>query len=281
MEPTRTPSAGKGWEARLGRLPVLPRLVRLLRARHREIGRQMDVLRRSLVSLAESPMTATGEILERARRDVTTLTDAAEYRGLYRSEEMLYWLHLPGWIGEWAAQNPPRRILDIGSGYGTLSAFASMLTGAQVFCLDNEPQRISEALRAKHRLTVARGNIEQVPIPWTGPMDAVILTEIIEHFNFHPVATMQKIAAHMGRDARLFLSTPDAASWGRVPDGYRSYRDMPPPDPDAATIDLHIYQYTETELRQVLDDSGFVVLRLERAPGRWGFHLNVEAQTAP
>ena len=277
--PKPAPEAGESWRARLLRqVPYLGKYVHARRERHQTMGWQIETLRRLMVTVAESPVTAAGESLEQARREVTALTDSDEYRGLYRSEEMLYWLHIPGWIGEWAKGKQVRRILDIGAGYGTLSVFASLLTGAEVFCLDTEPHRISEALRAKHRLTVAGGNVEQISIPWPRPMDAVVMTEVIEHFNFHPVPTMRKIAEVLAPGGRLFLSTPDAASWGRVAESYASYRDMPLPDPVAPTRDIHIYQFTEDEIRTVLADSGFVVRRLERAPGRWGFHLDVEAE---
>ncbi len=279
--PKPNTEATPGWRARLlRRIPYLGSYVSELHRRHQTLGWEVETLRQLIVTVAESSVTSAGEVLQRARRDVSALTDSEEYRGLYRSEELLYWLHIPEWFGEWATDRQVRRVLDIGSGYGTLAVFAAMLTGAEVYCLDTSAQLISERLRAKHRLAVTGGNVEQTAIPWPGPMDAVVMTEVIEHFNFHPVPTMRKVAAVIAPGGRLFLSTPDAASWGRVPNGFASYRDMPPPDPTAPTSDMHIYQFSEEELRAVLTDSGFVIRRLERAPGRWGFHLVVEAEVS-
>ena len=52
---------------------------------------------------------------------------------------------------------------------------------------------------------------------------------------------------------------------------------MPRPDPDAQWIDGHIWQYTELEIRAVLEDAGFVIKRMEHAPGVVGLHFNVWA----
>jgi SAM-dependent methyltransferase len=143
--------------------------------------------------------------------------------------------------------------------------------------LDTETHLLSQALRERHGIAVAQGNIEQTAIPWPESFDAVIMTEVIEHFNFHPVPTMRKIAQALRPGGSLFLSTPDADSWGRL-ERYSSYRDMPPPDPNVPTDDIHIYQFTEGELREVVADAGLEIKQLARAPGRWGYHLNVQAE---
>lgn len=213
-----------------------------------------------------------------AREEIAAEAAESGFPDLYRTEEVLYWLHIPGWISEWAASTRPTRILDIGAGYGTLAIFCAKLTGAAVYCLDIETHRIAESLRDANGLVVRLGSIETDSLDWADTVDAVVMTEVLEHFNFHPVPTMEKIAAALASGGRLFLSTPDSVSWGRVEDGPGSYQDLPSPDPDAPFEDRHIYQFNEDEVREVLDASGFDVLRLERAPGRWGLHLNIEAE---
>jgi SAM-dependent methyltransferase len=129
-------------------------------------------------------------------------------------------------------------------------------------------------------VTIREGNIETEDLDWAGEVDGIVMTEVLEHFNFNPIPTMRKVAAALVPGGRLFLSTPDAASWGRVQDGPSSFRDLLPPNPDTQTEDRHIYQFSEDEVRDVLTESGFRVLRFERAPGRWGVHHNVEATKA-
>ena len=265
-------NAGRGWGL-LHRLRYLTGLPRSYRAKSREI----ELLRESLVELTELPFQLFGSALDEARRAVTLHTSKAEYRDLYRAEEPLYWLHIPSWIAEFAAAAAPKRILDIGSGYGTLAVFASIVSDARVYCLDWDPERLAPSLREHYGIEVVGGNVELMDLPWDEPMDAIVMTEVIEHFNFHPVPTMARVARALTPGGRLFLSTPDGASWGRILDPYADYRDMPFPDPDLPTVDRHVYQFEEEELRLVLDESGFEIIRLERAPGRWGFHLNVEA----
>lgn len=213
-----------------------------------------------------------------AREEIAAEAEESGFPELYRTEEVLYWLHIPGWISEWAETARPTRILDIGAGYGTLAIFCAKLTGATVACLDIETHRIAESLRDANGLVVHLGSIETDSLDWAGTVDAVVMTEVLEHFNFHPVPTMEKIAAVLVPGGRLFLSTPDSVSWGRVEEGPASYQDLPPADPGAPFEDRHIYQFTEEEVRDVLAASGFEVLRLERAPGRWGLHLNIEAE---
>jgi SAM-dependent methyltransferase len=212
-----------------------------------------------------------------SRDEIATVANQTGFPDLYRTEEILYWFHLPGWIAEWAAGVQPSRMLDIGAGYGTLALFSAKLTGATVTCLDIESHRMAESVMTPNGVTIREGNIETDSLEWAGSVDGVVMTEILEHFNFHPVPTMTKIAAALGPQGRLFLSTPDAASWGRVEDCPESYRDLPLPDAKLPTEDRHIYQFSEDEVREVLTESGFRVLRFARAPGRWGLHHNVEA----
>lgn len=262
------------WKSRLlNRLPY----VRWLRQREQAKSREIEVLRESLVRLSEAPFQSFGAALEQARQEVTAHAPVGEYALRYRAEEPLYWLPIPSWIAEWAARTGPRRILDIGSGYGTLAVFISIVTRARVFCLDTEPWRLAQPLRQRYDIEVVGGNVELIEIPWQEPMDAVLMTEVIEHFNFHPVPTMRKVAQALTPGGRLFMSTPDAASWGKLTDPYSDYRDMPYPDPALPTVDRHVYQFTEDEIVSVLNESGFEIERLTRAPGRWGLHLNVDA----
>jgi SAM-dependent methyltransferase len=245
--------------------------------RVRDLGEETASLRSALIRLTDLPFEPADEPLIRAQREITEHCTVEDYAALYRGEELLYWLHLPGWITEWAKDSGPRHIVDIGAGYGTLAVFASLTTGARVSCMDISTSLLSSAIVAAHGLEVVEGNVELTDLPWQG-VDGVLMTEVIEHFNFHPVPTMRKVHDSLAPGGRLFLSTPDAASWGRVDDPYLDYRDMPHPDPSMPIADRHVYQFTRDELIDVLEASGFRILRLDRAPGRWGFHLNVEAE---
>jgi len=251
--------------------------VRWLQARDKLRSAEIDYLRETLPVLAELVWQPWYPVLERAKQEIWANASTTGFSETFRSEEVLYWLHIPGWIAAWAETEKPSRTLDIGAGYGTLAVFVSALTGSTVHCLDFESDRIARSTADRYALRMATSNIEQTDVPWTDLMDAVVMTEVLEHFNFHPVPTMRKIAGSLRPGGRLFLSTPDAESWGKVEGSYATYQDLPLPDPLRAIEDRHVYQFNETELRDVLKDSGFRLLRLERSPGRWGLHFNVEA----
>ncbi|MEX2322622.1 MAG: class I SAM-dependent methyltransferase [Acidimicrobiia bacterium] len=261
------------------RLRLLTRLRSEYRALHRRIAsleNDLTEVRADLPTLVDFPLTPAGQLVVAAQRAVTEHAPPDAYTDLYRAEETLYWLRLPAWILEWSERAAPQRMIDIGSGYGALAVFADMATPATITCVDIDPGRITTALAASHALVVVKANVEIADVP-NPPYDGVVMTEVIEHFNFAPVPTMRRIHDAMTPGGRLFLSTPDADSWGRVPDSYSDWRDMPPADPAVTTEDRHIYQFTAEELTEVLTESGFTILRMNRSPGRWGFHLNVEA----
>jgi 2-polyprenyl-3-methyl-5-hydroxy-6-metoxy-1,4-benzoquinol methylase len=240
------------------------------------LSADVGAIRESLITLTEFPFTEAGRRVIDAQREITAALAQPDYRENYRREEILYWLPIPGWMLEWAKGASPGKILDIGPAYGTLSVFAAGI-GAEVYCIELYDYLMAGEIIERHRITFSKRNAEKDEIPWTG-LDGVVMTEVLEHFNFHPVPTLRKICDAMVPGGRLFLSTPDAASWGRVEGSYDSYHDMPRVDPETTTHDMHIYQFDGDELTEILTQSGFAIRRLERSPGRWGMHLNIEAE---
>jgi SAM-dependent methyltransferase len=192
----------------------------------------------------------------------------------YRGAEATYWLHLPRWIATDARRLTFRRCLDVGAGYGTLSLFTHLLTGCESYLVDFNGSYMSPALAARRGFCFQLCNVELEPVPFPGPFDVVLFSEILEHLNFHPVPTLRKIADLLARGGLLYLSTPDASEWGRV-GPYRSYTEMPLPHPERPIVDDHVYQYDEGELREILAAAGLRIERFDRAPGLTGHrHLN-------
>ncbi len=198
------------------------------------------------------------------------------YATTYRKEETAYWKHLPGWIQADAKSHAATRVLDIGCGYGTLLAFAAKQYAASGYCMD-----VSEYLwpkfRTQHKLAWAKGNIELDPIPFPGPFDVIIMTEVLEHFNFQPVPTLAKIRKALAPGGILLLSTPDAQQWGREMKYYKQLTDLPPAQPNAKIIDGHVWVYSKEELLPLLKSAGFRILKLEYAPGVGHRHFNIMA----
>ena len=198
------------------------------------------------------------------------------YTTTYSKEETSYWQHLPTWIEADAKTHTSARVLDIGCGYGTLLAFAAKQYIASGYCMD-----VSEYLWPKFRehrkLKWAKSNVELDPLPFPGTFDVIIMTEVLEHFNFQPGPTLSKIRKALAPGGVLYLSTPDASQWGRETKYYQQLADLPRPRPGAKVIDGHIWVYSKEELLLLLKSTGFRVLKLEYAPGIGHRHFNIMA----
>jgi len=196
----------------------------------------------------------------------------------YHKEELMYCGQVPYWLTKHldTYQNTGRmpRVLDIGAGYGTLASLASVY-GAVVVTLDPVPAIPAEII-AEFGLVPITGDVEKDPLP-LDRYDAIIMTEVLEHFNYHPVQTMQKVKDSLRAGGKIFLSTPDAASWGRV----QIY-----PNLDAIPVysegiyndtwrDEHIWQYSRAELESVMITSGLKITQLAHSNSPGGNHFNV------
>lgn len=188
------------------------------------------------------------------------------YARTYRPEELYYWTHLPFWLARDLPRGPQVRVLDIGCAYGTLALYSRLMTGGQTYCVDMVEGGLAPDLARTFGLHFAPCNIERDPFPWDIRFDAILLTEVLEHFNFHPVPTLKRIRALMAGGGRLYLSTPDAGRWGRER-RYATYRVMPAPNPALPVTDAHIYLYDWLELQEIFAEAELRPVELDFAPG--------------
>ena len=198
------------------------------------------------------------------------------YTTTYSKEESKYWQHLPIWMQEDAAKRKAARVLDIGCGYGTLLGYAAKTYHAKGFCMDTT-EYLWPLFRDPRGLTWAKGNIELDPIPWKEPFDVMVMTEVLEHFNFQPIPTLKKMFNALAPGGVLFLSTPDEKEWGRVTQYYKNLKDMPPIDRNMKVVDAHVWVYSRQELTEVLTAAGFKIVKFEYSPGAGHRHFNVMA----
>jgi SAM-dependent methyltransferase len=196
------------------------------------------------------------------------------YSTTYRPSETTYWSNLPGWMREEAKRHTVARVLDIGCGYGTLLAFAAEVFHAQPFCID--VVHYFPQFGERRGFQFAKGNIQLDPIPWAGGFDAILMTEVLEHFNFQPLPTLKKIHDALKPDGVFYLTTPDAAEWGKQTKYYSRLGDLPPADPTKPFIDDHVWVYSKDELLQLVKDAGFRVARFAYSPGVGHRHFNLE-----
>jgi glycosyltransferase involved in cell wall biosynthesis/cyclopropane fatty-acyl-phospholipid synthase-like methyltransferase len=192
-----------------------------------------------------------------------------------------FWAHIPGWLEEAGRRSKPSLVLDIGAAYGTLAALCTQLFNCRAHCTDVVPFMSADVARI-HDLTIHFPlNVETSPLP-KGSFDIVLLTETLEHFNYHPLPTLRKIRKALAKDGRLFLTTPDAATWGRAAQYYASLAEIPKPPKrrPESWIDDHIWQYTRDELMEVIGKAGFVVEREAMSSNGIATHFNLELRAA-
>ena len=210
-------------------------------------------------------------------------SEDAYYAKTYRFAEPKYWLRIAGWLAEdsierqFVKNERATSVLDLGCGYGTLLAYATEIYAAKGTCFDVIPY-LQDSVKRRYAIEFTKLDIERDPFPESLKFDVILMTEVIEHLNFHPKFTLEKIFNALNPGGSFFISTPDAdKGWGRVFEYYESIESMPAPIVDQEWIDGHIWQYTEDEIRDVLHAAGFTIKRLAHAPGAVGQHFNIWA----
>ena len=218
-------------------------------------------------------------LLECQQEITDSLTTYGYYQTRYRSEELLYWSAIPKFIANDKNHGKVfKSALDIGCAFGTLAVFMKKFTGCDVYCIDYSYLFRNDSLYDKHGIQWKQINIEfdGWPKDWPRGFDAIIMTEVIEHFNFHPLATMKRIADSLNSGGMLYLSTPDAEQWGKVLK-YKSIDEIPAPDVNVAITDDHVWQYTKNEIIDLLNKVGLSVTRFVCVPGVMFRHINLTA----
>ena len=217
--------------------------------------------------------------IRRCQERITAANGPGSYYATYRDAEIAYWRHIPQWILEVKeGGDSVARCLDIGSAYGTLALFCRNVFGCDVYVTDFTDAFLNPGLLKESGIRFAVNNFELDELPWGGDtkFDIVILTEVLEHFNLHPVNTLKKIHSLLSDNGRLFLSTPDSSEWGVVTKYYPSLAALPTSkSDDLEPIDDHVWQYSEAELLFVLDEAGFYLERLAYSPGTDARHFNL------
>lgn len=222
-------------------------------------------------------------LLEAVQAEIATLEPHPYYLSQYRAAETDYWQLIPGWLADDVAERRPARCLDIGCAYGTLLTYVKRLSGCEVEATDFTDVYLSPALQKKYSIRFALNNIELDPFPWPPGYDIILLTEVLEHFNFHPTHTLRKIRDLLTPCGQLYLSTPEAATWGRTYKYYSALASIPPPREilRGQVVDDHVWQFTKEELEEVIDAAGLRVVRFDYTRGKVQRHFNLTLALGP
>ncbi len=204
------------------------------------------------------------------------------YASRYRREESLYWRHVPRWICEdFPAASPRLKCLDVGCAYGTLLLYAVKLLRCEAYATDCTGY-LERSLIRDYGIHYAIHNVEREAFPWNVRFDLILFTEVLEHLNFNALPTLRQLRGLLAQGGRLYLTTPDAAQWGRQQKYYLRYDQlpMPPGDTRLPVVDDHIWQFDREELLGLVADAGFRVERSDYAPGTGRRHFNVVLSAA-
>lgn len=198
----------------------------------------------------------------------TDISDNKVSYPTYRSSEIYFWNPIIRWIYEDSRKREILRTLDIGCGYGTLSLFTKRLTNCESYMIDFIDAYMSNKLISKYSFNFQVKNIELESIPFESKkFDTILFTEVLEHLNFNPIPTMKKLCNSLKEDGVLYLSTPDADEWGKLTTFYNDYKKMPMPNKSMSVLDGHIYQYTKSEVSDILIECGLKIDRFDYSPG--------------
>jgi 2-polyprenyl-3-methyl-5-hydroxy-6-metoxy-1,4-benzoquinol methylase len=166
-------------------------------------------------------------------------------------------------------------VLEIGSGFGLLSmvmkqinpdfnldwiSFGEKKEGNWYF------EKIAEMF-PDHEYNEYFGYIENPGYSIGKKYDAIIMTEVLEHFVVCPVDTLERIGEALKRDGVLFLTTPN---WGHLYI-YETWKDMKHFHEYGSETEYlkqykgHSYQYRKEELLEIFDSSGLQVIAYEES----------------
>jgi 2-polyprenyl-3-methyl-5-hydroxy-6-metoxy-1,4-benzoquinol methylase len=166
-----------------------------------------------------------------------------------------------------------RRILEIGSFLGPVSVSLRQM-GYDVSAVDIPEFHQSDRLRAlygRHGVDYRAANLRHHKLPYdSGAFDAVIICEVIEHFNFNPLPVILEINRILKTGGHIYVGMPNQAfivnrirllqgksTQGRIEEFFQQL------DRNSnMVVGLHWREYTMAETCEMLSRMGF---HLERS----------------
>ncbi|MEY8322749.1 class I SAM-dependent methyltransferase [Lachnospiraceae bacterium 54-11] len=185
--------------------------------------------------------------------------------------------HLLQWFYNEYSQNSKdkKSMLEIGPGRGLFSLVVNSINPRidiewLMFEMD---EKSVEAVQGRYEWWPANrfksyyGMIEEPKYRINKKFDIIVMTEVLEHFSANPRVGMRKIADMLKDNGKIYLSTP---AWGHLPI-YDTYYDIP----DFTNVEEykesyigHSYQYSRSELEQLLTECGLKIDRYALTDGK-------------
>jgi len=214
-------------------------------------------------------------LVNKVQKEISSLSPHKYYR-IYKNEEGRYWKYIPDWIKEFNNNIKINNCLDIGIAYGTLSLITKEITNCNLYGVDFI-KYISNDILKKYNINYQLKNVELDSFDYDIKFELIILTEVLEHFNFNPVPTLIKIKNILTDNGVVMFSTPDSESdWDKLTQ-YGSWKDIPDINYEIEIQDKHIYQYSLDELKELFSIVGFKIDKTETSILRYNYkHINLQ-----
>lgn len=206
-------------------------------------------------------MTDIDTLLEDYRRTMPATAKPAYFRlHRFRFRDLLR-----------ALPPPPARILEIGTTPGTFTGILRR-AGYSVAGVDLFPEGRAELWR-ELEVEVRFCNLDEQPLPFgDGEFDAVVFSEVIEHLAGSPLGPLREMLRVLKPGGRLIISTPNQLylksrlkTLGDVVlmrpfEGFNEFQRSMQLDGPQRYYN-HSRLYTMAELRWMLEQTGFIVMR--------------------
>jgi 2-polyprenyl-3-methyl-5-hydroxy-6-metoxy-1,4-benzoquinol methylase len=186
------------------------------------------------------------DYLLNAQKCILENTHNGYYAKAYKDEEYKYWDALYHWM----VANKPKleSCLDVGCAYGTwLAIVKQMSPNCKLHGIDFVSGFMQCKMIDALNLNFKVCNIQTDEIPFTNKFDMVLLTEVLEHFNYLCIPTLTKIVNQIADNGYLLLSTPNSTYWEQI--NYDHYSDLPLTNDEY--LDGHVYQFSIDEIIEI------------------------------
>ena len=215
------------------------------------------------------------EVIEEHRSSPVDMLSTGDQTGEYNylSSHLDSYVRTVRDLDQLLGGNKSRRILEIGSFLGPVSISLRQM-GYDVSAVDIPEFHQSDRLRAlysRHCVDYRSANLRHHKLPYdSGAFDAVIICEVIEHFNFNPLPVILEINRILKTGGHIYVGMPNQtfivnrirllqgkSTQGNVEEFFQQL------DRDSNMIvGLHWREYTMAETCEMLSRMGF---RLERS----------------
>lgn len=162
-------------------------------------------------------------------------------------------------------------LLDVGPGIGLASMLYKQLLNVSLnwIVLEETPQKYMLSQHPKfikdNDINIQRGYIETDD--FQGEYDIILLTQVIEHFVYNPISTLNKLKKMMKPNAYLVVSTPMKRNTS--PKFFESWRDLPIVNEETAKLNSefmciseqnHVYEYSMEEIEELFNEVGLKIV---------------------